>query len=257
MQEFDLIVEHIQIVYRDRITSDRPYIPDIPRASCALVYVTDGVLLYSVGGVTYRVGAGSVLVITPGTVDYSGAEGEAVSYIFFDFIGTLPPFSDDALCRVNRPTNPKEILALFEEALQIWQNRAFGYQVYCKALLSRIITQVASCNFNASVNFYKYDRIRPALMYLEQNYMQPLAVSDLAQHCEMSTGNLTRLFGELMGASPMEYLCRIRIENAKRFLRTGAFNVSEVAEKCGFASIYSFSRAFKRLTGVSPRAFRG
>jgi AraC-like DNA-binding protein len=51
-------------------------------------------------------------------------------------------------------------------------------------------------------------------------------------------------------------LRQLRLEQACGLLRLGPQRVSEVAEQCGFASIYSFSRAFRLAYGVSPLAYR-
>ena len=52
------------------------------------------------------------------------------------------------------------------------------------------------------------------------------------------------------------HLRQLRLEQACGLLRLGPQRVSEVAEQCGFASIYSFSRAFRLAYGVSPLAYR-
>jgi two-component system response regulator YesN len=47
----------------------------------------------------------------------------------------------------------------------------------------------------------------------------------------------------------------VRIENAKAYLRTGLFSVTEVATKCGFDSISYFSCEFHRIVGMTPREY--
>jgi AraC-like DNA-binding protein len=48
----------------------------------------------------------------------------------------------------------------------------------------------------------------------------------------------------------------MRIEEASRMLFNTNLSVGEVADQCGYGDIYGFSRAFARVTGVSPSAFR-
>ena len=52
--------------------------------------------------------------------------------------------------------------------------------------------------------------------------------------------------------SPMAYIKRTRIENARLLLRTGYFTVGEVAAQCGFESLSYFSYEFHRMTGMTP-----
>ena len=53
----------------------------------------------------------------------------------------------------------------------------------------------------------------------------------------------------------MKYLSNIRIETAKHMLLSDNYSVSEIAESVGFSSVYSFSRSFKKTTGISPTDF--
>ncbi len=253
MSDFSFKIELFERVELGQITREKPYIPPKPRRQSSLAFVLDGTLLYTVCGQTFRAEPNSVLVVTPGEVDVSASEGDCVRYIYIDFYGELPELAHEALDRVNYPPNPDEIYALFRESLELQRERGFGWRGYCTANLCRIITRLAECGFRGSEGYYRYDKIRPAIVKLETDFASPISISDLTELCRMSASNLTRLFAEFTGMPPIEYLTHVRIENAKRQLAKGGRTISEVAVQCGFSSIYSFSRAFRRQTGISPR----
>jgi AraC-like DNA-binding protein len=82
-----------------------------------------------------------------------------------------------------------------------------------------------------------------------------LTVDELAEAVNVSPTQLRRIFHAARGHSPKTALTAWRIDKAKRLLRDGRLNVSQVAEKVGYGNLPRFSAAFKAAVGVSPSAF--
>ena len=82
------------------------------------------------------------------------------------------------------------------------------------------------------------------------------SLKDIARTLGISPSHLRARFRASCGVSIGRHLRRLRLEQACGLLRLGPQRVSEVAEHCGFTSIYSFSRAFRVAYGVSPLAYR-
>jgi AraC-like DNA-binding protein len=72
----------------------------------------------------------------------------------------------------------------------------------------------------------------------------------------MSECTFLRKFREATGFSPTDYLLRSRIRRAEELLARRKLSITEVAARCGFEDSNYFSRQFRRVTGVSPRAHR-
>ncbi|MDR1109020.1 MAG: response regulator [Spirochaetaceae bacterium] len=66
---------------------------------------------------------------------------------------------------------------------------------------------------------------------------------------------LSLLFKEVIGVNFQEYLSHVRIRNAKEFLASGRYKVGEVAEKTGYSNRLYFSKAFKKIEGLTPSEF--
>lgn len=81
-------------------------------------------------------------------------------------------------------------------------------------------------------------------------------VRDLADACSVSADHFTRLFKQLRGVTPREFIVRQRVDTAKRLLLASSHSVGRIAELTGFSDIYHFSRQFKERTGRSPTRFR-
>jgi len=72
----------------------------------------------------------------------------------------------------------------------------------------------------------------------------------------MSRSAFADRFTTLVGQPPMQYLAHWRMQLAARRLATGSAKVATIAAEVGYESEEAFSRAFKRLMGVSPAAWR-
>ena len=98
--------------------------------------------------------------------------------------------------------------------------------------------------------------IAPALNYMEQNYMQSFSIDYLAELCHWSPTHFRRVFHEIMGLSPLEYLTNVRISLACSLLQSTEQSILDISEAVGFHSLSSFNRSFAKLVSVSPREFR-
>ncbi|MBQ8311357.1 MAG: helix-turn-helix transcriptional regulator [Clostridia bacterium] len=94
-----------------------------------------------------------------------------------------------------------------------------------------------------------------AVQFLRSHLSDPLTLSAIAAGCSMSVSKLKLLFREKAGCGPIGYLIDLRIEEAKRLIREGEMDFTEIAEVLGFASLHYFSRLFKKITGMTPSAY--
>jgi AraC-like DNA-binding protein len=81
-------------------------------------------------------------------------------------------------------------------------------------------------------------------------------LDELAAGAAMSRSAFADRFATLVGQPPMQYLAQWRMQRAARRLATDNAKVASIAEEVGYESEEAFSRAFKRLMGVSPAAWR-
>ncbi len=72
----------------------------------------------------------------------------------------------------------------------------------------------------------------------------------------MSPFHFLRVFKDMYGETPNEFLVRLRIEQAKKMLITENLSVSEVCEQVGYASLGSFSSLFAKQVGMAPTSYR-
>lgn len=85
---------------------------------------------------------------------------------------------------------------------------------------------------------------------------EPVTIKELARTLGISPSHLRARFSASCGVSLGRHLRRLRLERACGLLRLTPDRITEVAEKCGFTSIYTFSRAFGAAFGKSPMDYR-
>jgi transcriptional regulator GlxA family with amidase domain len=92
-----------------------------------------------------------------------------------------------------------------------------------------------------------------AQQWMQARLRLPFQLDSLARYLGVSKRTINRRFNDALGKTPITYLQALRIETGKRFLETTKMSVESVAELVGYGDVNSFSRVFKRLTGLSPR----
>ncbi len=98
--------------------------------------------------------------------------------------------------------------------------------------------------------------VRQAMAYIHQYYAEPVSRTDLAQHVALSEDYLTACFRKELGVTPIAYLNRYRVNQAKQLLSDPSKSITEIALEVGFSDSGYFSRVFRREVGVSPEAYR-
>jgi AraC-like DNA-binding protein/mannose-6-phosphate isomerase-like protein (cupin superfamily) len=91
---------------------------------------------------------------------------------------------------------------------------------------------------------------------LERSYAEPWDLARMATFARLSRASLLRVFRQATGRPPIGYLIELRIEAAKRLLRQGDLEITEIAQEAGFNDGNYFARQFRLVVGCTPSDFR-
>jgi signal transduction histidine kinase/DNA-binding response OmpR family regulator/ABC-type sugar transport system substrate-binding protein len=94
-----------------------------------------------------------------------------------------------------------------------------------------------------------------AMAFIHQSYTETVSRSDIAAHVGLSERHLSRLFHQEVGLTPMSYLNRYRVQQAKKMLEEGKRCITDIALEVGFSNSGYFTRVFREEVGVSPREY--
>ncbi len=101
------------------------------------------------------------------------------------------------------------------------------------------------------------ERVRRAMLLMEQNIADPLAIGEIARQLGVSTRQLERLFVSIVAMRPGEFYRSLRLRYARWLLDNTNRQVTDIALDAGFADCAHFSRQFKAAHGFAPSERRG
>ena len=101
-----------------------------------------------------------------------------------------------------------------------------------------------------------HKQVRLARLVLDRRYTDPITIEDLGREVALSPYYLIRAFRRVYKQTPHQYLVERRIAHAKELLRNSDLNITEICAAVGFESLGSFSTLFRKVTGLSPSAYR-
>lgn len=100
-------------------------------------------------------------------------------------------------------------------------------------------------------------QIKQAQEFIEKNYGERISVDALTSMLALSRRNLERRFKKATSNTITEYVHRVKIEAAKKYLENSQKQVNEVMYDVGYQDTKAFRKIFRRITGLSPIEYRG
>jgi two-component system response regulator YesN len=102
---------------------------------------------------------------------------------------------------------------------------------------------------------YGDKRIQTALQFIDEHYHEQISLEDAAARTSLSPAHLSRLLSAETGATFTGHLSGKRIERACKELARGLLSIKEIAALCGYPDANYFSRAFKKVMGITPSEY--
>lgn len=196
-------------------------------------------------------------------------------YLFIDVEGLFREISQsgryDKKERMIRGINSRAVLrkakdfpemaGMIRRIIEIMRQKKIYYVEEAKGILAAFLINIARENrewdgIDAELDGRIAIPVCRAMDYIELHYMEPLKTEDLAGWCHISEVHLRRLFSFYLKMSPLEYINLVRIRMACDYLKTTDEQVANIAYKCGFPTLSTFNRNFKKIQGSSPNEWR-
>ena len=99
-------------------------------------------------------------------------------------------------------------------------------------------------------------QLRPVLHYIDSHLDEPLDNTRLAALVHASESHFIRSFRRLIGSTPARHVQERRVQRAAELLARTTLSIDEIAERCGFANRYHFSRVFAQRMSTPPGRYR-
>ncbi len=137
-----------------------------------------------------------------------------------------------------------------------------GSRLYAETLTHTLMVHVLQHYTTHTTQPKTYDdglpqlKLRMVLEYIQAHLDRDLGLKELANLLQFSPHYFAHLFKQSVGIAPHQYVIQQRVERAKLLLKRRDMSISDVAYAVGFANQAHLNRHFKRITGITPGAFR-
>ena len=152
---------------------------------------------------------------------------------------------------------PVEIQEVFDRLIENGLKATRYSNQLCATLVEYLIVKIAESLVPGEAAqtpaFATYQRCR---QHIQTQHARLKSLGQIAKECHVDPAYLCRLFGRYDHQSPYQFLMRLKMNLAAERLQNPATLVKQVAAELGFADAFHFSRAFKKVLGVSPEGFR-
>ncbi|SDX39080.1 AraC-like ligand binding domain-containing protein [Paenibacillus sp. CF384] len=226
---------------------------------------------FEINGIRYSCAKGDTFIIFPDELfTYRADEKEPWHYMWVAFKGHI---SEHLLLTLGfSPSRPivhtddvRQLAALYRKIRGALESNPFPELADLEAngLLRIFLKELGLLNagnlaFNSIAIVSDIDRqIKQAVRWLSYQYAQQISIEDLSRSLGYHRTHLSKMFKQVTGVSPMQFLLKVRMERAKELLN-GQYHLSidHVASSVGYTDALYFSKQFRKTFGYSPSEYR-
>lgn len=229
-------------------------------SSIELLYVEDGEITANLDGQSYQVKKGELLLASSYSVHtYRTEEGKSNRVVIMIIPLTSVPSLQKTLNKrafsqviydAREDYELQTLLSMIPANWTKYENetrKGFSYAIL-GLLISRVGLKDQPSNQQCGL-------MRDVLIYLQENYQQPLHMESLAKHFGYSKSRFSRLFHDHLGCSMIEYLAVLRCRQAAHLLLESEMTMLDIAMNVGFECLRTFYRAFKNCYDMTPTQY--
>ena len=114
-------------------------------------------------------------------------------------------------------------------------------------------------NMNTDDDIDLADKLRTVIdakKFITNNFYNEICLDDVAAHVSLSSAYFSRLFKQETGENFIDYLIKVRMEEAKKLLESSSLKTYEISEKIGYKKSKYFGKLFKNYTGYTPTEYK-
>lgn len=224
---------------------------------------TEGKGTFFSGEESFPIEAGQGFLIQPGKISFYQADREDPwTYVWISIDGPrLPEFLELIGIQQDLPIfSCPDTKKAKSYILDILDHNKISYhnEVYIQGVLLQFLSLLIK---KTTLPLWKNETmadmyVNQAISYIHKNYQNPVSVQEIADYLSLNRSYLTELFVKTVHFSPQQFLMKYRITKATELLLNTDLPIQHIACSCGYSGNYAFTKAFKKITGLSPTLYR-
>lgn len=226
-------------------------------------YVLSGKGILSTKGKEYRLEAGYGFLITPEELAfYQADEQEPWTYVWVGFSGTkalqcMESMGLSGADPIFEAENSEELYRIVHDMME-YNTYGTTDMLRRDGLLHLFLAEIAQYrNVSEKKDTDKANHyVKKAIEFIQQNYCNPIKVTDVADYVCINRSYLYTLFESTIQMSPQQFLTTYRITRAMELLQLTQLSVESIALSCGYQDSLVFTKAFRQMKSMSPSAYR-
>lgn len=236
------------------------HVTDGRQPTHALFYLKSGSFEIRTDGTTQRISKGECYIL-PDFVYYHRNVIEPIEFIYvkFTFNKKCPYTMEIPFGKVTVRDHDRLLSSItaLEQIIAADSTLCRGYREH---LLLDILFQIHFESHPEGISHEPSNCADPlvnaAISYINENLTQKILIDQICRHIGTNPSTLNFKFRRELDCSVGQYLIDQRLKKARKLLIGTSYSVGEIARRCGFENVYSFSNAFKKKLGLSPSAYR-
>lgn len=235
-----------------------------------LILVLSGTFTLSLDTVTHELQAGEAVFIPDGVI-HGGTPHDCVyECLVFDFSRFLqenavgPAAQREALGAAMQQSHffvqPHPACPLISTLFTAMEKEERGYEFATLGLLWQLmgllVQQTGRLTDAAPTRDKLTEQMKQVLRRIRRDYAEPLTLNELAAEAGMAPKYFCRVFRQITGRTPIDYLNYYRVECAGERLCVTDESITDVAFSCGFNDLSYFARTFRKYKGLSAQGYR-
>ena len=150
-----------------------------------------------------------------------------------------------------------DIVNMYNMGIKAAQHMEKGYQQLLSGYVNMLLGYILSYDNTLSQTEKEVtEAIHQAILFIHNNYQHDIQSEDIAKSINWGYSRFRKIFLQQTGKTPYQYIQEMRIKQGKFLLLNTTKALKEIAYEVGFSNPDYFSTAFRRITGVSPMAYK-
>jgi len=157
--------------------------------------------------------------------------------------------------------NDNEVTGIINKLIRICSGNDKGKNIFADLNLKELLIRLLQSQHLQQVsiesdNNNNQSRLHYVLNYIHEHLTEKIAVDALSRKAYLSRNVFFKWFRDQFGITPLDYINQERIKLAKQLLANPQYKVQTVSNMCGFSDVNYFVRLFKKMEGITPKAYK-